>query len=257
MAAERAGAPHAPIILISRAEDVLGERWDDYAEAIVAAGGDARAVDLGEAADALPPFDGLMVTAGFDVDPARYGQQRSDRVQEVDAERDAFEEALFARAYQLDVPVLAVCRGHQLLNTWRGGSLLQHLEQREPHRARRGPDGESIDSGWHDVAVAPGSLLATVTGATRGAMLHVNSRHHQAVPPDGVGEGLVATGIAPDGVVEAVEDPSRDWVLGIQWHPERPEMRDDPRYAAGSTVLFEAFVTACAHRAAREYENAS
>ncbi len=240
-----------PRILISRAEEVLGERWEDYAEAIAAGGGDPRAIDLGVDIEQQPPFDGLLLTAGVDLDPARYGQPRSDRVREIDTGRDAFEEALLARAYALDVPVFAVCRGHQLLNTWRGGALLQHLDQREPHRARRGADGESIDSGWHDVIVTPNSLLARLTAVTAGGTLRVNSRHHQAVVVDGVAPGLVATGATPDGVVEALEDPSRNWVLGVQWHPERPEMRDDERYAAASRGLFAAFVTACVERAAR------
>ena len=85
--------------------------------------------------------------------------------------------------------------------------------------------------------------------------LRVNSRHHQAVVANGVAPGLVATGTAPDGVVEALEDRSRGWVLGVQWHPERPEMRDDERYAAASRNLFAAFVTACVERAARPAES--
>jgi putative glutamine amidotransferase len=240
-------SPSAPQILITRAEDVLGERWDDYAACVARAGGDAAAADLGafDPAEAMPPFDGLVVTAGVDVDPARYGEVRSDRVRDVNPDRDAFEEALLEAARQRDVPILAICRGHQILNTSRGGSLLQHLEEREPHRARRGPDGESIDSGWHDVEVAPGSLLARVTGATT---LRVNSRHHQAVLTSTVAPGLAVTGTAAQDVVEALEDPTLSWCLGIQWHPERPEMSDDESMQDASTAIFEAFVAACIAR---------
>lgn len=226
---------------------MLGERWDDYAAGIRRAGGDPIAADLGAPGGiaALSPFDGLVLTAGVDIDPERYGETRSDRVREVNAERDIFEEALLDAARESDLPILAICRGHQLFNTWRGGKLLQHLEERDPHRARRGPDGESIDSGWHEVSVTPGSLLAAATGATS---IRVNSRHHQAVLGSTVAPDLVATGTAEQNVIEALEDPALSWALGIQWHPERPEMAADASMQNASTAIFEAFVAACAAR---------
>lgn len=235
MAAER------PRILITRAEEVLGERWEEYAWAIEAAAGEPVALDLATFEGSVPPFDGLMVTAGVDVDPARYGEERSERVREVNGERDAFEEATIAAAFERQRPLFCICRGHQLLNTSQGGSLLQHLDEREPHRARYGPDRQTIESGWHEVAVTPGSLLARITGAET---LHVNSRHHQAVLPDGVGDGLMIAARAPDGVVEALEAPAHPWALSVQWHPERPEMIDDADLRDGSVALFEAFVEA-------------
>lgn len=237
-----------PRVLVTRAEDVAGERWDDYAERVADAGGAPVAADLAAFAGiaGLPPWDGLLVTAGVDVDPARYGEPRSPRVTAVDPARDAFEATLIAAATARRVPVLAICRGAQLLNVVRGGSLLQHLEAREPHRARRGADDVTIESGWHDVAVAPGSLLARVAGCLT---LTVNSRHHQAVTPDRVAPGLVASATTADGVVEAIEDPRHPWLLGVQWHPERAEMAGDDRFAAGSTRLFAAFVAAAAHPA--------
>jgi putative glutamine amidotransferase len=170
----------APRILVSRAEPVVGERWEDYADCVVRAGGEPEAITLEafRAGGSPPAYAGLILTAGIDVDPDRYGQPRSPRVREVNAERDRFEEALFREALRRDLPVLAVCRGHQLLNTLYGGSLLQHLEQREPHRARRSADGESIDSGWHEVRIVPGTRLHRIVGRDG---LRVNSRHHQAV----------------------------------------------------------------------------
>ena len=236
-----------PRILISRAEEVLGERWGDYADCIERAGGEPVAADLGAdgGIEALAPFAGVVVTAGVDLDPARYGEERSDRVREVNAERDAFEEGLLDLARARDLPILAICRGQQIFNTSRGGTVLQHLEQREPHRARYGPDGEAIDSGWHDVAVARGSLLASVTAAET---IHVNSRHHQAVLTSTVAPGLVVSGSAEQDVAEAIEDPEMTWALGIQWHPERPEMADNPSLQRESTAIFEAFVAACVAR---------
>lgn len=229
-----------PRIAITRAEEVTGERWEDYADRIREAGGEPLAVDLAEwRADAAPPeFDALIVTGGVDIDPAKYGEARSERVVDTNAHRDDFELALLRDALDRDVPVLGVCRGHQLFNVAHGGSLLQHLEEREPHRSRRAADGVGIDSGWHDVQVAPGTRLAEVVGGTA---VHVNSRHHQAVTSDRVAPGLEVAATAPDGVVEALEDPSKRWAVSVQWHPERTEV------AERFTALWADFV-----RAARE-----
>lgn len=239
-----------PRILISRAEEVIGEHWDDYASCIERAGGAPEPADL-EAdggVEGFGSFDGLVITAGVDLDPARFGEPRSERVREVNGERDAFEEALIAAATAADLPILAICRGHQVLNVARGGKLLQHLEEREPHRARWGPDGETIASGWHDVEVAPGSLLHSITSATT---IHVNSRHHQAVTTSTLAPGLVGSGTAAPEVVEALEDPALTWALGIQWHPERPEMWEEASMQNSSTAIFEAFVAACVARSQR------
>jgi putative glutamine amidotransferase len=237
---------HRPRILISRAEEVIGEHWDDYAACLERAGGAPEPADLG--ADHPGAFDGLVLTAGVDLDPARFGEPRSDRVREVNAARDEFEEGLLQAASAQDLPILAICRGHQVFNVARGGGLLQHLDEREPHRARYGPDGETIASGWHDVEVAPESLLASITGATT---IHVNSRHHQAVTTSTLAPDLVATGTAAQDVVEALEDPALTWALGIQWHPERPEMWEDASMQRSSTAIFEAFVAACIVRQQR------
>jgi putative glutamine amidotransferase len=239
-----------PRILISRAEEVLGERWDDYAECIERAGGSPVAADLGAAGgiEGLERFDGVIITAGVDLDPARFGEDRSDRVREINATRDEFEESLLEAARSRDLPILAICRGHQVFNVSRGGGLQQHLDKREPHRARYGPDGETIASGWHDVVVAPKSLLAEVSGAET---IRVNSRHHQAVLTSTIAPGLVASGTADQDVVEALEDPELTWALGVQWHPERPEMAADDSMQNASTAIFEAFVQACTARRKR------
>jgi putative glutamine amidotransferase len=233
-----------PRILITRAEDVLGERWEDYADRVREAGGEPVAADLAafDRVESLGDFAGLLITAGVDIDPSRYGQQRSERVGEVNPERDAFEEALFAEATGRSVPVLGICRGVQVINVARGGGLLQHLEQREPHRARRGPDGSSIESGWHEVLIEPGTLLEHVTGEES---VDVNSRHHQAILPETLAPGLVASARSADGVVEAVEDPSHPWLLGVQWHPERLEMVENAAVRSASVRIFRAFVAAC------------
>jgi putative glutamine amidotransferase len=235
--------PAEPHILITRAEAIPDERWDDYADRVAEAGGYPIEVQLERwlAGQRPPAHRGLIVTGGVDVEPARYGEPRSDRVQEVNPDRDRFEIALLEQARAAHRPVLAICRGHQLFNVARGGSLLQHLQQREPHRARRGPprDGAdgSIVSGWHDVEVPPGTALARAVGS---GTLRVNSRHHQAVTEERVAPGLVVAATAPDGVVEALVDPSGSWAVSVQWHPEMPEVAESFR------GLFTAFVSACA-----------
>jgi putative glutamine amidotransferase len=237
-----------PQILITRAEEVLGESWDDYALCVELAGGQASPADLASGVEAYRDFDGLIVTAGVDIDPQVYEQEPGEYIRETNPARDAFETALLAEAQRRDVPIFAICRGHQVLNTSRGGSLLQHLDEREPHRARRGEDGQSIASGSHEIEVVPGSLLHSIVGADT---IRANSRHHQAVLTSTVAPGLRATGTAAQDVVEALEDPELSWCLSVQWHPERPEMTDEPSMRNASVALFEAFVAACAERMGR------
>lgn len=231
--------PRAPRVLITRAENVTGERWDDYADRVRAVGGEPVPIDLAAwERGARPPhteYDALIVTGGVDVDPARYGEPRDNHVTDTNSARDAFEAELLRTAIERDIPVLAICRGHQLLNVVYGGSLLQHLTEREPHRSRRGPEGE-IASGWHDVTITPGTPLAGILG---GPVVRTNSRHHQAVTPERLAAGLVAVGVVSEGevpVVEALTDPTRRWVCAVQWHPERPEQRDGDRLFAALIV---------------------
>lgn len=230
-----------PRILITLAEDVTGERWADYSDRVTEAGGDPVAAGLADWTPGAepPPYDGLVLTGGVDVDPARYHEASSDRLGPTNADRDAFEAALIEHALEHDRPVLSVCRGHQLFNVVHGGSLLQHIEEREPHRSRRGEDG-GIASGWHEVAITPGTILAGILGD---APLRVNSRHHQAVTPDRLAPGLTVAATTDDGIIEALEDPSKRWAVSVQWHPERAEMDGEPARA-----LFEAFVEACRER---------
>ncbi len=241
-------APSRPRIIITRAEEVQGEDWADYVRCIEAAGGEALAFDCADFEDvgALPLHDGMLVTAGIDVDPARYREERDEHVAATDPARDEVESTLILHAIESGVPLFCICRGFQLMNVALGGSLLQHIEEREPHRARRGADGVSIDSGWHDVAVRGNTLLARVTGEE---YLHVNSRHHQAVLGSTVApEHVAASALAPDGLVEAIEMPTHPWALGVQWHPERREMTADPALRNASIALFESFVAACRAR---------
>ena len=234
-----------PRILVTVDEDVPGGQWDaysaDYARAIEAAGGDPFPVFYGRYdSRSVPPHDGLLVIGGNDVDPANYGEPPDEHLTEVIPARDLAEIALIHLAIEEQRPLLGICRGEQILNVACGGSLHQHIEG----GSESGPsDGE--ESAWHSVSVTPGSLLARIAGE---APLRVNSRHHQAVTPGRLAPGLSEAGRAGhDGLVvlEAIEMRGHPFALGVQWHPERPEMRSDPALRAASTWLFEAFVAAC------------
>jgi putative glutamine amidotransferase len=164
----------------------------------------------------LDRIDGLILAGGADVDPASYGAQRHPETGPTWPERDRFELALARRAMEWGMPVLGVCRGMQLLNVARGGTLVQHLPDLlgvDEHRHTPGAFGD------HDVRLEPGSLAARAAGAER---ITVKSHHHQGI--ERLGEGLTATGWSViDDLVEAVELPGHPFVLGVLWHPEEDE----------------------------------
>lgn len=186
--------------------------FTDYPASIAAAGG--LPVELTRDADVaaiIERLDGLVLSGGADVDPSRYGHEPDDNLGHTEPDRDEWELALFAAARQRGVPILAICRGAQLTNVALGGSLKQHLEADEGSGHPRWND--NVRDAAHEVNVVEGSLLSTLVDATIG----VNSLHHQAI--DRLGDGLVATAKAPDGVIEAMELPGED-LLAVQWHPE-------------------------------------
>lgn len=166
----------------------------------------------------LDLIDGLILAGGNDIDPANYGAEPHPTTAPPVPERDAAELALTRRAWERDLPILGICRGMQLLNVARGGTLIQHLPERVGHEEHRRVPG-SFEGADHDVRLAPGSLIARAAGE----QIHVTkSHHHQAV--DEVGEGLEVTGHSMlDDLPEAVEAPDHHFVLGVQWHPEADE----------------------------------
>jgi putative glutamine amidotransferase len=202
-----------------------------YSSAVQNAGAVALLLPSGPAEHAAVALDGLhgvMVTGGPDVDPARYGADRHPKTGGARAERDEWELAVVRAALERDLPLLAICRGLQVLNVALGGTLIQHLPDVVGSDVHSPVVGEH---GRHEVRVDPGSRLGVVIGARTEIATH----HHQAV--DRLGDGLVACGWADDGTVEAVELPGRTWTFGVQWHPE----------AHDGDKLFAAFVEACAH----------
>ncbi len=173
------------------------------------------AADPAAADDLLELLDGLMLAGGSDIDPDSYGAPRHPMTIGTDRGRDGFEIALAGRALERDLPVLGICRGMQLLNIARGGTLIQDLPERLGHGDHRRVTG-SFDGSDHIVRLAAGSLAASAAGETRHG---VKSHHHQGV--ERVGEGFAVSGWSElDELPEAIEAPERQFVLGVQWHPE-------------------------------------
>jgi putative glutamine amidotransferase len=164
---------------------------------------------------ALDRIDALLLAGGSDIDPAAYGEAPETGVDHTTPARDAVELALARGALDRDMPVLGICRGLQLLNVVRGGTLIQHLPgvPGVGPQHRRNPG--TFVGNEHEVALTPGSLAARAAGETVHSTL---SHHHQAVAR--LGDGLVVSGTADDDVIEAIEDPSLGYCLGVQWHPE-------------------------------------
>jgi len=213
--------------------------WDEeavlvpaaYVQALERAGGRPVLIPPSEHGieETLDAVDGLVFSGGSDLDPDLYDQEPHDETFGVVPERDRAELALLEAAFARDLPVLAVCRGSQVLNVARGGDLVQHLPDLVGDEKHKHTPGTFAD---HDVTLQPGTRLASLLGDHA----PVKSHHHQGFGR--VGDGLRVAAHAEDGTIEAVEDPSRRFALGVLWHPEAGE----------DLKLFEELVDA-----AREY----
>ena len=198
--------------------------------------------------EALDHVHGVLLTGGADVDPVQYGEAERHGTVEIDRDRDEYEIGLTRHALDRDLPILAICRGVQLLNVVAGGTLVQDIPTSLPESlAHRRPKPARVKkTRAHDVAVVPGTRLASLLeGAIgKGGHVAVNSRHHQSVR--GVAPGFVVSATAPDGIVEAIERAGRGFCVGVQWHPEN-------YWRTGEfSQLFEGLVEAAAkHRQTR------
>ncbi|HEY1369400.1 MAG TPA: gamma-glutamyl-gamma-aminobutyrate hydrolase family protein [Gaiellaceae bacterium] len=206
-----------------------------YVSAVERAGGRALLVPPAEEAvdDTLDALDGLILSGGSDLDPALYGAEAHPETIGVVPERDRAELALLQAALSREMPVLAICRGSQVLNVAMGGNIIQHLPDVVGDEKHKHTPGVFAD---HDVDVRPDTRLAAILGDRA----PVKSHHHQGF--DRLGDGLRESARADDGTIEAVEDPERQFTLGVLWHPEEGE----------DAALFEALVDeARDYRAAR------
>jgi len=205
-----------------------------YVRAVARAGGAPLLVPPGAAyEETLDSVDGLVFSGGSDLDPELYGEEAHPETDGWVRERDDFELGLMQAALARDVPLLAICRGSQVLNVALGGDLEQHVPDRVQTDVHKETPGVFAD---HDVAVLPDTKLSSIIGART----DVKSHHHQGYGE--LGAGLREAARAPDGTVEALEDPTRRFTLGVLWHPEEGE----------DLALFEALVREAAeYRAAR------
>ena len=213
-------------------------KLEDYRQAILHVGGD---VGILEGTATLDGITGLLLTGGADVAPARYGETPHPTVVDVDPPRDAFEIGLIAAARARDLPILAICRGIQVLNVACGGTLVQDIPSQIPGalpHSFKAPPNDPFHLA-HEIWVDKDSRLSSILAERLVGedTCEVNSRHHQAV--NAVAPGLRITATAPDGIIEAIEDPAARFCIGVQWHPENFWRTGEFR------VLFEAFLDAC------------
>jgi putative glutamine amidotransferase len=217
---------------------------DNYARAIVQAGGIPLVLPsfVEEVSSLLDGVDGLLLPGGLDIHSRHFGEELHPTVK-VQEERDAFEMALIREALKRDMPLLAICRGAQILNVTLGGSLWQDLPgQAEEYMKAYGmpPQTHWVDppsEPAHPVRLERESRLHRIQGSE---VLQVNTHHHQALKA--IGKGLVVSAKAPDGIVEAVELPGKRFVVGVQWHPECLFQKYPEHFKP-----FKAFVEACLH----------
>ncbi len=236
-----------PLVALSATSSVLAEIGRGprvrvnmaYVQALQAAGLVPLVVPpslgLDEARALVAGVAGVLLSGGEDVDPARYGAALHPTTDTPHTGRDATEIALVEAAREARRPLLAICRGMQLLNVALGGTLVQDLPTERPSGVGHGR-GDAATTRVHGLTVTAGSRLAAALGETS---LEVNSIHHQAI--DRLAPGLRSSALAPDGVIEGVETTGDWWVLGAQWHPE--ELMDDEQ--AWDRGLLAAFARAC------------
>ncbi|MFI5179722.1 MAG: gamma-glutamyl-gamma-aminobutyrate hydrolase family protein [Vicinamibacterales bacterium] len=202
---------------------VIGIAWPkaDYVASLERAGAIVRELD--PAADALPyaldACDGVLLTGGADVDPVEYGESDRHPTVDVDPIRDRYELGLAREALARDVPLLAICRGAQVLNVAAGGTLIQDIPSQQatdlPHAIEQPKNALA-----HEIAVRSPTCLSVLMAGRLPAdgRLAVNSRHHQSVKD--LAQGFIVSATAPDGVIEAIEKPDAQFCVGVQWHPE-------------------------------------
>jgi putative glutamine amidotransferase len=207
-----------PLIAISRSD-----KLEDYRHAIVNAGGDVRIVDSPMSpVAALDGVQGLLLSGGEDVSPDRYGEQPVEAIGRVNRARDAFEVGLVQEARRRNLPILGICRGIQTLNVACGGSLVQDIPSQVPGalpHSFKVPEYQPFHLA-HELWLEKDTLLERLMRerlSDTDACV-VNSRHHQAVKR--VAEGFIVSATAPDGIIEAIEDPRARFCVGVQWHPE-------------------------------------
>jgi putative glutamine amidotransferase len=206
-----------------------------YASSIERAGGIPFPLpfklDLSLIPEIVDRMDGVLFSGGDDLDPSLYGETYHPKAQPIDPDRQRFELALIAEVERRRTPALGICLGSQLMNVHRGGSLVQFLPEQERAEALEHRKTDTA-SPRHSVQIEPDTMLAQAIGKSQ---IEVNSRHKQAVAR--LGRGLRVNAVAPDGVIEGIEDPSLPLFLAVQWHPEN--LSEEPEHLAPFRLLVE------------------
>jgi putative glutamine amidotransferase len=209
-----------------------------YTEAVEAAGGVPIVIppQAGNIEEILSVVDGLLISGGGDIDPQRYGDaEMHEKTYGIHHGRDDLEIALVQEAVARDIPMLCICRGIQVLNVALGGTLIQDVPGQYSTEIEHAQQNAGItkEEPGHTVSVTPGSLLERTYGQST---IEVNSFHHQAIKD--LASDLQIDGVAPDEVVEAVNRPGSNWILGVQWHPEMM-FRAHPEHLRPFSALVE------------------
>ncbi|QCB98663.1 gamma-glutamyl-gamma-aminobutyrate hydrolase family protein [Arthrobacter sp. PAMC25564] len=214
--------------------------FDYIVELVREGGGEPVLLTAAPSAAELTALDGVVLPGGGDLDPRLYGEEQSAACYDVNRAQDDLDVALARQSIGAGVPVLGICRGHQLLNVLYGGTLIQDMVPGTVAHSEPAPVHGAGPWAWHEVEVRPGTKIAGLYGSGDGVTVKIASGHHQAVAR--VADGLTVTAVAEDGTIEALEDPER-WVASVQWHPEALELSAEERMAP-----FRAFVAVCRAR---------
>ncbi|WP_427133647.1 gamma-glutamyl-gamma-aminobutyrate hydrolase family protein [Pseudarthrobacter sp. S9] len=221
------------------------ELFDYIVELVREGGGEpvllaAAPADGGRLEAELKALDGVVLPGGGDLDPGLYGKEQSAVCYDVNRSQDQLDLAVARQSIDAGLPVLGICRGHQLLNVLYGGTLIQDMAPGTVVHNEPAPVHGAGPWAWHEVQVQAGTKVAALYGSAAGVTMKIASGHHQAVAR--VADGLAVTAVAEDGTIEALEDPER-WVASVQWHPEAVELSAEERLAP-----FRAFVEVCRSR---------
>ena len=227
----------APIIGITFTRQGIRSN-ENYIRAIEEHGGIPRELYPNVSAEAYADLNGLLLTGGPDIDPSYYGEEAHETT-DIDPSRDKLELPLFKRAMEEDLPVFGICRGIQIMNVAIKSSLYQDIPSQFTDHLTHKITVNSNDT-WHIITIQQDSLLNEITG---NRVVEVNSRHHQAVKV--IGDGFTVTAQSQDGIIEAIEDRSKKFMLGVQYHPERMfKEQGSSELKEHAASLFKAFIEA-------------